>query len=85
MTRLYRLMNLGVGEENEGKYGILGSLFAVCDACLPLYDPKVTNNIDTRLMAEPGYTDEPCSCYAHAVRKALRNAAAPQPAESHEK
>ncbi len=72
--KLYRLMNLGVGEANKGKYGVLGSPFAICDDCLPLYDPSVTNNIDTRLVAEvPGITDEPCSHYSHR-----RNADAPR-------
>lgn len=68
-VRVYRFMNLGIGDANEGKYGKLGSPFAICDDCLPMYDPAITNNIDCRLIEDVEVkTTEPCSYYAHNTR-----------------
>lgn len=50
--RMYRLMNLGVGEANAGSANRLGQPFPICDACLPNYDPSITNNIDARLVED---------------------------------
>lgn len=65
MLKTYRLMNLGIGDENKGKFGVLGQPFAICDECLPFYSKEITNNEDSRLVQDFGYTDGPCSYYGH--------------------
>lgn len=65
-VRVYRFMNLGIGEANKEHYGRLGPPFNICDECLPQYDPKVTNNIDCRLMEDVEVVpDGPCKHHNH--------------------